>query len=39
MLRMDGAPGRLEFYAISAVSGQGTDELKWAFAKHLRPAE
>jgi GTP-binding protein len=30
---------KLEFYAISAVTGEGIDELKWAFAKHLRPAE
>jgi GTP-binding protein len=27
---------KLEFYAISAVTGQGIDELKWAVAKRLR---
>ncbi|MGD0546785.1 MAG: GTPase ObgE [Terracidiphilus sp.] len=27
---------KLEFHAISAVTGQGIDELKWALAKHLR---
>jgi len=27
---------KLEFHAISAVTGQGIDELKWAFAKRLR---
>src|SRR6202142_981253 len=30
---------KLEFHAISAVTGQGIDELKWALAKRLRPAE
>jgi GTP-binding protein len=31
---------KLEFYAISAVTGEGVDELKWALAKRLRvPAE
>jgi GTP-binding protein len=30
---------RLEFHAISAVTGQGIDELKWALAKRLRPVE
>jgi GTP-binding protein len=25
-----------EFHAISAVTGQGIDELKWALAKRLR---
>jgi GTP-binding protein len=30
---------KLEFHAISAVTGQGIDELKWTLAKHLRPAE
>jgi GTP-binding protein len=30
---------KLEFHAISAVTGEGIDELKWALAKHLRPAE
>jgi len=28
---------KLEFHAISAVTGEGIDELKWALAKHLRP--
>jgi GTP-binding protein len=27
---------KLEFYAISAVTGEGIDELKWAMAKRLR---
>jgi GTP-binding protein len=27
---------RMEFHAISAVTGQGIDELKWAIAKRLR---
>ena len=27
---------KLEFHAISAVTGEGIDELKWAFAAHLR---
>jgi GTP-binding protein len=30
---------KLEFHAISAVTGEGIDELKWALAKHVRPAE
>jgi GTP-binding protein len=30
---------KLEFHAISAVTGQGIDELKWALASHLRTAE
>src|SRR5215469_4126741 len=30
---------KLEFHAISAVTGQGIDELKWALAKRLRPME
>ena len=31
---------KLEFHAISAVSGQGIDELKWALAKYVRiPAD
>jgi GTP-binding protein len=30
---------KLEFHAISAVTGQGVDELKWAIARHLRPTE
>jgi GTP-binding protein len=28
---------KLEFHAISAVTGQGIDELKWSLARHLRP--
>jgi GTPase len=28
---------RLEFHAISAVTGEGIEELKWALAKRLRP--
>jgi GTP-binding protein len=28
---------KLEFHAISAVTGEGIEELKWALAKHLRP--
>jgi GTP-binding protein len=30
---------KLEFHAISAVTGQGIDELKWALAKRLWPGE
>jgi GTP-binding protein len=30
---------KLEFHAISAVTGQGIDELKWALANRLRPVE
>jgi GTP-binding protein len=30
---------KLEFHAISAVTGQGIDELKWSLARHLRPAK
>jgi GTP-binding protein len=30
---------KLEFHAISAVTGQGIDELKWALAKRLRPGK
>jgi GTP-binding protein len=30
---------KLEFHAISAVTGQGIDELKWSLARHLRSAE
>ena len=29
---------KLEFHAISAVTGEGIDELKWALAKQLRPS-
>jgi GTP-binding protein len=28
---------KMEFHAISAVTGEGIDELKWALAKRLRP--
>jgi GTPase len=28
---------KLEFHAISAVTGQGIDELKWALAKRVMP--
>ena len=27
---------KLEFYAVSAVTGEGIDELKWALAKAVR---
>jgi GTP-binding protein len=30
---------KLEFHAISAVTGHGIDELKWALANRLRPVE
>jgi len=30
---------KLEFHAISAVSGEGIDDLKWALARRVRPAE
>ena len=30
---------KLEFHAVSAVTGEGIDELKWALAKRLRPVE
>jgi GTP-binding protein len=30
---------KLEFHAISAVTGQGIEELKWSLARHLRPIE
>jgi GTPase len=29
---------KLEFHAISAVTGEGIEELKWALAKRVRPA-
>ena len=29
---------KLEFHAISAVTGEGIDELKWALARRVRPA-
>ncbi len=28
---------KLEFHAISAVTGEGIEELKWALAKRVRP--
>ncbi len=30
---------KLEFHAISAVTGQGIDELKWSLARHLQAPE
>jgi GTP-binding protein len=30
---------KLEFHAISAVTGQGIDELKWSLARHLRAVD
>jgi GTP-binding protein len=30
---------KLEFHAISAVTGEGIDELKWSLARHLLPVE
>jgi GTP-binding protein len=30
---------KLEFHAISAVTGEGIDELKWSLAKRLRRVE
>jgi len=30
---------KLEFHAISAVTGQGIDELKWALAKRVHPVQ
>ncbi|MDR5729603.1 MAG: GTPase ObgE, partial [Terriglobia bacterium] len=30
---------KLEFHAISAVTGESVDELKWAMAKRLRETE
>jgi GTP-binding protein len=29
---------KLEFFAISSVTGQGIEDLKWALAKHVREA-
>jgi GTP-binding protein len=29
----------LEFHAISAVTGEGIEDLKWSLARHLRPVE
>jgi len=29
---------KLEFHAVSAVTGEGIDELKWALARRVRPA-
>jgi GTP-binding protein len=28
---------KLEFHAVSAVTGEGVEELKWALAKRVRP--
>ncbi len=36
-LRTHAKRRKLEFYAISAVTGEGINELKWALAKRLRP--
>ena len=30
---------KLEFHAVSAVTGEGIDELKWALERRVRPAE
>jgi GTP-binding protein len=30
---------KLEFHALSAVTGEGIDELKWSLARHLLPVE
>ena len=30
---------KLEFHAVSAVTGEGVEELKWALAKRVRPGE
>jgi GTP-binding protein len=30
---------KLEFHAVSAVTGEGIDELKWSLARHLRAGE
>jgi GTPase len=30
---------KMEFYAISAVTGKGIDELKWALARRVRPEQ
>jgi GTP-binding protein len=30
---------KLEFHAVSAVTGEGIEELKWALAKRVRPGE
>jgi GTP-binding protein len=30
---------KLEFHAISAVTGEGIDELKWSLARHLGPRQ
>ena len=30
---------KMEFYAISAVTGKGIDELKWALARRVQPEE
>ena len=36
-LRTHAQRRKLEFHAVSAVTGEGIDELKWALAKRLRP--
>ena len=28
---------KLEFHAVSAVTGEGIDELKWALARRVQP--
>jgi len=38
-LTMHAKRRKLEFHAISAVTGKGIDELKWALAKRLRDVE
>ena len=38
-LRAHAKRRKLEFYAISAVTGEGIDELKWALAKRVRTNE
>ena len=30
---------KLEFYPVSAVTGAGIDELKWALARRVRPED
>ena len=30
---------KLEFHAVSAVTGEGIEELKWALARRVRPAD
>ncbi|HTX77769.1 MAG TPA: GTPase ObgE [Terracidiphilus sp.] len=38
-LRAHAKRKKLEFHEISAVTGQGIDELKWAIAKRVRPED